>query len=138
MFPFVVHRQTLHIYRLFPHIAADANANLTCLWLTLAWLINNGKSAKDGTLYLQVDGASDNINNTLLKLASFLCQKHYFKRVVISRLPVGHTHEDVDQRFGVISRVGFLSLILCPCWWLGQDRKLIHSRVLRTAETQGH
>lgn len=26
-------------------------------------------------------------------------------QVVISRLPVGHTHEDIDQKFSVISRV---------------------------------
>ena len=31
--------------------------------------------------------------------------------MVISRLPVGHTHEDIDQKFSVVSRV---SLDGCP------------------------
>jgi hypothetical protein len=35
------------------------------------------------------------------------------RQVVISRLPVGHTHEDIDQKFSVISRVGVGDLVAC-------------------------
>lgn len=38
------------------------------------------------------------------------CLSTFVFQVVISRLPVGHTHEDIDQKFSVISRV---SATLC-------------------------
>ena len=88
------------------------------------------------TLYVQVDGAADNVNQTTLRFLSWLCQTGVCKtvrgaghgwrgngefvvysaclrlcallclrQVVLTRLPVGHTHDDVDQKFSVAARV---------------------------------
>ena len=61
----------------------------------------------------QVDGASDNIAYTTLYFAAWLLrmseQKCFgdllaLESIVISRLPVGHTHIDIDQAFSVLAR----------------------------------
>jgi hypothetical protein len=42
-------------------------------------------------IYIQIDGASDNAG-------------HRWSPIIeVWRLPVGHTHEDIDGRFGVLS-----------------------------------
>ena len=56
------------------------------------------------TLYLQADNASDNKNFVMYALCQLLRDKGIFKKVKLSFLPVGHTHEDVDACFGALSR----------------------------------
>lgn len=50
-------------------------------------------------------------------------------QVVISRLPVGHTHEDIDQKFSVISRV---SRALCHDFPRVVSPRLVISTPFRT------
>ena len=56
------------------------------------------------TLYLQADNASDNKNFVMYALCQLLRDKGIFKKVKLSFLPVGHTHEDVDACFGCLSK----------------------------------
>ena len=59
-------------------------------------------------LYLQMDGASgENKNRWVAMFCACLVQLSAFKKVKISFLPVGHTHEDIDQmlsRFSIALR----------------------------------
>jgi hypothetical protein len=60
--------------------------------------------AKDGplpeTLYLHLDNCwRENKNKYVLGIAHMLVQRKVFKRVKIAFLPVGHTHNIVDQMF---------------------------------------
>ena len=61
---------------------------------------------EDGTLpdtiYYQVDGGPDAICTLVLCIAELLVAKGLCKRVVVTRLPVGHTHEDIDSLFAKI------------------------------------
>ena len=41
------------------------------------------------------------VYSACLRLCALLC----LRQVVLTRLPVGHTHEDVDQKFSVTARV---------------------------------
>lgn len=135
-------RQDLYLFRYLPHVSGGANAVITCIWLAIVSLIKLRRFPKDQTLFLQVDGASDNINQTMLRFACWLCQKKICKtvcgaarrmhfetdgtlnnlcgrpihplQVVISRLPVGHTHEDIDQKFSVISQVSITLAVCLP------------------------
>ena len=56
-------------------------------------------------LYIQMDNTSSD-NKTLLTLliCDLLVEAKIFQKVRLGFLPVGHTHEDIDQRFGVLAR----------------------------------
>eukprot|EP00899_Mesostigma_viride_P002702 jgi/Mesvir1/12432/Mv26525-RA.1 len=54
------------------------------------------------TLHLQLDGGSENRNDTVLLWAWWLVASGLFARVEIHRLPRGHTHLDIDQKFGQV------------------------------------
>jgi hypothetical protein len=54
------------------------------------------------TLYYQVDGGPDAMCSLVLCVAELLVAKGLCKRVVVTRLPVGHTHEDIDSLFAKI------------------------------------
>ena len=74
--------------------------------LTIAILLDvlNRIDSHDEVLYLQMDGASgENKNKYVLMFCACLVQLGVFKKVKISFLPVGHTHEDIDQMFSRFS-----------------------------------
>ena len=52
---------------------------------------NNGRLPD--TVYHQIDGGSENANWETLGFGELLVAKGLTKKVVITRLPVGHTHE---------------------------------------------
>jgi hypothetical protein len=54
------------------------------------------------TLYWQIDGGGENANATVIAYAELIVIKNLCKKIVITRLPVGHTHEDIDAVFGVL------------------------------------
>lgn len=54
-------------------------------------------------LYLQLDNVSTNKNHWLLGYACWLVQQKMYKKVKISFLLVGHTHENIDQFFSRLS-----------------------------------
>ena len=50
-------------------------------------------------LYLQVDVGSENKNKWMISYLSLLIEIGMFDLIKMSFLPVGHTHEDIDQVF---------------------------------------
>ena len=54
------------------------------------------------TIFYQVDGGSENISKTVLYMCELLIVKRITKKIVLSRLMVGHTHCDIDGVFGRI------------------------------------
>jgi hypothetical protein len=60
-------------------------------------------------LYLQVDGGSENANNLMLGFLELLVSKRILQTIYFTRLPTGHTHEDIDAVFGVIWKATRLS-----------------------------
>jgi hypothetical protein len=45
------------------------------------------------TIYHQIDGGGENANPVLLAIAEILVHRGLTRKIVITRLPVGHTHE---------------------------------------------
>lgn len=97
----LAHGRTLDLYRSFP------NLNKTCNLAIHSWLMTLEAEYKDkgklpDTIYHQIDGGSENTGKTVLAVSEMLVAKRLTKKVVLTRLPVGHTHEDIDAVFGVI------------------------------------
>ena len=51
------------------------------------------------TLYVQIDGCGDNVNNAAMVYLQLLIEAGRFKEIELNRLPVGHTHEDIGLIF---------------------------------------
>lgn len=56
------------------------------------------------TIYIQADNASDNKCWTMLLFLAMLVFHNYTNDIYLSFLLVGHTHEDIDQLFSILSR----------------------------------
>ena len=59
--------------------------------------------ASDPDLYLQVDNASDNKSRYVIGTLAWMVLKDLVHQVEVAMLPVGHTHEDIDQAFRIIA-----------------------------------
>ncbi|XP_071851801.1 uncharacterized protein [Apostichopus japonicus] len=83
------------------HIPHDSNLTIYCLTEAL-------KAAQDylgKVLFLQMDNCfRENKNKFVLSFAALLVERDIFEEVYIHFLPVGHTHEDVDQMFSCVAR----------------------------------
>lgn len=68
------------------------------------------------TLFVQVDGGPENANKLVLAVLSYLVAKRVggVQKIGLTRLPVGHTHEDVDAIFGRISQFIMRLHLLTP------------------------
>ena len=54
-------------------------------------------------LFYQIDGGSENTNKYFIAICELLLSLRIIKtKIVLTRLPVGHTHEDIDQLFAVV------------------------------------
>ncbi len=53
-------------------------------------------------IFLQIDGGAENANKYLLGCLEFLVARGIVKSIYYTRLPVGHTHEDIDACFGLL------------------------------------
>ena len=103
----LVHGRGIYQYSTRPHVNQGGGVNFTleCLMRTFDKLqLQNPSIPLPSKLYLQLDNCSgSNKNKYMLAFADRLVRKGVFKEVVLSFLMVGHTHEDIDQLFSVIS-----------------------------------
>ena len=97
----IVHGVTLCMYNILNVVRGGANMALTCLLRTLQ-ILGTGLPP---TLYLQVDGGSENWNCILFAIIDLLFDLYpQLQTVLVSRLPVGHTHIDIDRFFSYLNK----------------------------------
>jgi hypothetical protein len=99
----IAHGRDTYVFTCPSHVAQGNNVTIQVMHEVFKDII-----AKDGklpdTLLLQLDNTSkQNKGRFLFAYCQLLVKWNVFKRVYISFLPVGHTHEDIDQFFSRIS-----------------------------------
>lgn len=54
------------------------------------------------TIYYQIDGGAENTAKVVFMICELLIVHRLTKKIVLTRLMVGHTHCDIDAFFGQI------------------------------------
>jgi hypothetical protein len=99
-----VHGKTAGNYVYLSHADIPHGANI-CVQAIYETLMNIGLDNLPPVLYLQLDNTvKENKNYTVLGFLAWLIEMGIFREVFVHYLPKGHTHEDIDQFFGVLSR----------------------------------
>ena len=92
----------VYMYTFNDSVGGGANSNIEGLRRTLAREFAGKPMPR--IVYVQADNASDNKCWTVLLFLAMLVYHGYTAEVYFSFLLVGHTHEDIDALFSVISR----------------------------------
>ena len=103
----MIHGYNLNVFATFPWVRCGANLCASTLMHTLVkWQEGLRLQGRElpRTLYLLVDGGSENVNKTLFALYAWLVTFDIFEEIYVTRLPVGHTHNDLDQRWSVVAQ----------------------------------
>lgn len=112
------HGHNLTIYRSFGITKSDTNENIHCFLLQLERRLLDGRYgfSLPKTIYLQIDGATDNTSKAFYAICALLVSRKIggLEQIVVTRLPVGHTHEDIDARFGTLWKATRNLYILDP------------------------
>ena len=117
------HGRTLTLYRTFNNICNGSNLAIHT-WLLNLEAIYEGFGSLPDTIFAQIDGGSENANTTMKGICELLVARGLTKKVVLSRLPPGHTHEDIDAVFGKIWKYLAGRAIYTP---QGYQRALVES-----------
>src|SRR5438128_2105853 len=98
----IAHGRGSFIYTTFEDVGHDANLTIECIQRTLKHLEKQGSLPRK--MHIQLDNVTGgNKNKYLLAYLDSLVDRQVFEEVQLSFLPVGHTHEDIDQLFSRIS-----------------------------------
>lgn len=85
-----------------PNVSTGASYTIHCILSELRKLYQANKYNRLKKVYIEIDGASDNVAKAVLAACEHVVYKKFCDQLVLARLPVGHTHEDIDSRFGKI------------------------------------
>ena len=99
----ISHGRGLYMHRTFHTVDNCANLQIHTLLLTLEDIVKKEGSLPQ-TFYYQVDGGSENTAKVVIALMEYLVSKRMFQTIVLTRLMVGHSHEDIDRKFGRLWR----------------------------------
>lgn len=85
-----------------PNVSTGASYTIHCILSEMRKLYvkNNRNPLKK--IYIEIDGASDNVAKAVVASVEHLVFREFCPLIILARLPVGHTHEDIDSRFGKI------------------------------------
>ena len=85
-----------------PNVATGSSYTIHCILAELRKLYANNRYKCLRKVFIEIDGASDNVAKAVLAACEHLEFKEFAAEILLARLPVGHTHEDIDSRFGKI------------------------------------
>jgi hypothetical protein len=96
----LLHGVGLDFWLVPPWVKDDNNMQLTC-WVR-SMMAHHG-SQWPAVVYRQMDGSSVNVNSVNFGVMAALVGSGQCQKMCCSRLPPGHTHEDVDGTHSVIA-----------------------------------
>lgn len=110
----IVHGLGSWVFTHLDHVRAGSNATLDCLVRVLQQVHHARGGNLAPKLYLQLDNTcKQNKNKYVMSFLALLVEHGVFREIVVSFLPVGHTHEDIDQMFSrfaiALRKADFLS-----------------------------
>ena len=91
----------VHLFYAGPHLSGNSNLNIECMYR--AMLHEYKEKGMLSTLHCQFDNASDNKSRWCLGFFGLLVKLRIVNEVRVSMMMVGHTHEDIDAIFQLIS-----------------------------------
>ena len=99
----IVHGRDTNLFTMPSHVKCGHNVTIQAIWDTITRILKaEGKLPR--TLYVQLDNTSrQNKGRYLAAFLEVLVAAGLFERAYMCFLPVGHTHEDIDQLFSRIS-----------------------------------
>ncbi len=97
----LLHGRGMIVYRTFNTITNGANLQIHTMLLTLE-RIKALEGRVPDIFYYQIDGGSENVAKSVIAVCEALVSRNIVRKIVLSRLIVGHTHEDIDGKFGVV------------------------------------
>ena len=99
----IVHGADTYAYTCPPHIAQGHNITIQVLFYVLLDILSKMGSLPP-VLFLQLDNTTkQNKGRFLMAFLAYLVLMGVLKSAYINFLPVGHTHEDIDQFFSRLS-----------------------------------
>ncbi|KAK3237785.1 hypothetical protein CYMTET_52167 [Cymbomonas tetramitiformis] len=99
----VMHGTVLCMCLLMPWVPGkDVNMCLTTLNILLRYVVENTERHFRQTCHVQMDGGSENWNRHVIAFFCILVHHGLYKEIYLHRLPVGHSHNDVDGFFGLL------------------------------------
>jgi hypothetical protein len=105
----IVHGIGHWVYVVPPSVRGGSSLTCTILSLVLEeafTFLERHAKPKPAHLWIQADNAGgENKNHVLLGFCAVLVGRGMFKTVQVNHLIVGHTHEDIDAFFAIISRI---------------------------------
>lgn len=111
-----VHGICNYCYIVDESVPGGSNLTIEILNRVLLDLDSKGMLPSDpqSVLFLQVDNCGENKNRSMFGYLTHLVKENIFWKVKVGFLMVGHTHEDIDQFFSVISKHLKKMHIVCP------------------------
>ena len=91
----------LWIFRSLNTVQKGADLTILCL-LEVLERFRNRYNKYPEEFYIQLDGAGENLNKYFIAMMELLVVKRVCRKVLVTRLPPGHTHEDIDACFALI------------------------------------
>ena len=97
----LLHGRRMRMYRTFHTIKNCSSLQLHSFLLALEE-VKEIEGRLPDTIYYQIDGGSENTAKCVIAMCELLVARRLTKKIVLTRLLVGHTHEDIDSKFGVL------------------------------------
>jgi hypothetical protein len=94
------HGRKAYCFAMPDHEAHGHNTTIKCIWKVIVDQYIEGGNKLPPVLFLQLDNTTrQNKGQFLIGFLKLLVQHGIFERIYVCFLPVGHTHEDIDQMF---------------------------------------